>query len=730
MKFFIAILFLFFYQLTHAQLLSNAFKVVHGIDTLPFPWTGGFDNPRFNNIDLNLDGKNDLVILDRKDQKILTFVHVGNPGEEKYRFAPEYISIFPKTIANWMLILDYNCDNQLDIFSGKLHSNLIVVYKNTFLQNGYLGFELAFDTLWADNMFNGFYPLTTNDIPAIADVDLDGDIDFLIQDALGSRVEFYRNEATVCGQFDLKLHSMCWGRFTEVSDEYASVQLNQPCFNEYKTMHQGGAYLAIQLNGDTLMDLILTDDGPKNAVALINGGSRRFAHITQKDTAFPNYNVPVNLHYFPALYSVDIDADGLKDLVAAVNGINFPSPSAPTYVLNWGEAAHYYKNTGTQNFPNFQLQKKDLFFDQTIDGGSFANPILFDEDRDGDLDLLILIEQKTIWTGIQYAPRKEWRFYQNITNNFQPIFKLVTSNYKGFNNLILLDNLQVPYATTADIDNDGDQDLFIGHYDGKIVFMENISTSGSANFQLASVDYLGFNLNGKGCFPHFADIDNDNDLDLIIGRENGKLTFVENIGTANFAIWANPVSNWGGVDVTDSFNPFVANAKPFWFDYNQNGVNDLLVGNLQGEIHIYEPNSTANFTHKGILFNEKISEAVSPFFVKFHSSDSVSLFVGSTKGGVYLFRIPQGFTTHQKNSLYKAFDCKIYPNPTSEILNIQTHLNGFQYEIYNLDGKTLLKQYSQNSLVSLSIKDWANGVYFIKVFHDIGFQFFRFVKMD
>ncbi|GIW57625.1 MAG: hypothetical protein KatS3mg083_570 [Candidatus Dojkabacteria bacterium] len=591
LKFFLLLNILIF-QFTYSQSLSNAFKVIHGIDTLAFPWTGGFDNPRFNNLDLNQDGKQDLVIFDRKDQKLLTFIHIGNPGEVKYRLAPEYIPIFPKDINNWMLILDYNCDNQPDIFTRQANPPSIVVYKNTTLQNGYLSFESTPQELWSKNVGQtSGYPLPSGDIPAIADIDLDGDIDLLVQDGLGARLEFHRNVANICGDWDLELHSMCWGHFVEVSDVYAGASLNQPCFGEYKTLHAGGAYLALQLNGDTLIDLILTDDGPNNAVALINGGSRRFAHITQKDTFFPSYNTPIHLHYFPALYHVDIDADGIKDLVAAVNGIDFPSPSNPTYVINWGEAAHFYKNTGTSNYPHFQLQKKDILFDQTIDGGSHSVPLLWDEDKDNDLDLLILIQQKTIWTGSTYAQRKEWRFYENITDNFNPVFKLVTSNYKGFNNLTFLDNLKVPYPALADIDNDGDQDLFVGHYDGKIVFMENIATTGSANFQLASTDYLGMPLTGKGCFPHFADVDNDNDLDLIIGRENGKITFVENIGTPSSPTWANPIDQWKGIDVSDFFNPFVAYAKPFWFDYNQDGNPELLVGNFQGEIHIYEPSS-------------------------------------------------------------------------------------------------------------------------------------------
>lgn len=720
-----------FASIIYSQYLSNAFPVIHGTDTLFFPWTGGWDNPRFNNIDLNFDGKMDLVVFDRKDQKLLTFVHVGNPGEVKYRFAPEYLSAFPKDICNWMLLVDYNCDNQPDLFTRQLNPQTITVFKNTTLQNGYLSFESTSQDLWTKNVgqTSGF-ELTSYDIPAIADIDFDGDIDFITQEVLGSRLELHRNVATNCGDFDLELHSMCWGHFVEVSSTYASALLNQTCAGEYKTMHAGGAYLALQLNGDTLMDLILTDDGPNNAVALINGGTRRIAHITQKDTAFPSYNTSIQLHYFPAVFHVDVDADGTKDLIVAVNGLDFPSPNNPTYVLNWGEAAHYYKNVGTQNNPIFQLQKKDLFFDQTIDGGSHAIPVIWDEDRDGDLDFLMLTQQKTIWTGFNYTQRKEWRFYKNIGSNSNPIFRLETSNYKGFNQLTLLDSLKLPFPALVDIDNDGDQDLFIGHYDAQILFLENISVSGSADFQLASVDYLGSPLNGKGCYPHFADIDNDNDWDLLIGRENGTITFVENIGTQSSALWANPINNWGNIDVTDFYNPFIANAIPFWFDYNQDNNPELLVGNLQGEIHIYEPQGLPNFVHKGVLFGDRISSAVYPFFTQFFPSDSVSIFVGNAKGGIYLYRIPQGFTTPQISSFKATWDCKLFPNPTSSFLNINTSLPFFYYEILDYQGKILIQQEIFQPQISVDLKGYPSGIYLIKVQANEEIRTFKIIKND
>jgi hypothetical protein len=107
----------------------------------------------------------------------------------------------------------------------------------------------------------------------------------------------------------------------------------------------------------------------------------------------------------------------------------------------------------------------------------------------------------------------------------------------------------------ADIDNDGDLDLVIGMLFGDLRCYMNI---GSRNKPIWSRnDTLFANVSvDQNSHPAFADLDNDGRLDLIIGEYNGNFTFYKN----NFAITSvkdKPVSALSGYRLYQNYpNPF------------------------------------------------------------------------------------------------------------------------------------------------------------------------------
>ncbi|MEO1715113.1 MAG: VCBS repeat-containing protein, partial [Bacteroidota bacterium] len=77
----------------------------------------------------------------------------------------------------------------------------------------------------------------------------------------------------------------------------------------------------------------------------------------------------------------------------------------------------------------------------------------------------------------------------------------------------------------ADIDNDGDLDLFFGGYYGSnfygnVTFMENTGTAQNPAFGPGISAPFGIDLEYSGN-PEFADLDNDGDLDVLIGTYFG-----------------------------------------------------------------------------------------------------------------------------------------------------------------------------------------------------------------
>jgi len=158
-----------------------------------FPWAGGLDYVQFSNIDLNYDGVQDLFVFDRTCNKILTFLQVGGVGEMNYVYAPQYEDAFPK-MQNWALLVDYNCDGKNDIFTYTIGGGK--VYKNVGNASIGLQFELVKANLRSSlygNATHSFMYISSIDIPAIVDIDGDGDLDILAFGVGGTSVEYHRN---------------------------------------------------------------------------------------------------------------------------------------------------------------------------------------------------------------------------------------------------------------------------------------------------------------------------------------------------------------------------------------------------------------------------------------------------------------------------------------------------------------------------------------------------------
>jgi hypothetical protein len=84
----------------------------------------------------------------------------------------------------------------------------------------------------------------------------------------------------------------------------------------------------------------------------------------------------------------------------------------------------------------------------------------------------------------------------------------------------------------ADIDGDGDPDLFIATRDGSTLFFQNHGTARQPRFQVVTrVNPFGLQGAGELLSLAFGDLDRDGDLDALAANAAGELRYFENRGT-------------------------------------------------------------------------------------------------------------------------------------------------------------------------------------------------------
>lgn len=252
----------------------------------------------------------------------------------------------------------------------------------------------------------------------------------------------------------------------------------------------------------------------------------------------------------------DLDGDGDLDLFVGDYYNNFS----------------YFENTGTATAPGFAAPDTIFFGLDEFDAPPV--PVFADIDNDGDIDLLA---GQSDSTGGYIA------YYENIGTVNSPLFDQPVRNPWGITGTI-----DYSYPTLADLDNDGDLDLFIGEYYGNTVYFENSGTASAPAFAAAQTNPFGIAAVNRQAAPVFADLDGDSDFDLMAGEYLGNLVYFENTGTSTAPSFASEVRNPFGLV------PVIADSeriRPVFADLDADGDLDLLVGEYYGNC-VYFENAT------------------------------------------------------------------------------------------------------------------------------------------
>ncbi|MFN4122140.1 MAG: T9SS type A sorting domain-containing protein [Flavobacteriales bacterium] len=689
-------------------------------ETIQNPWTGGMNFCQFSEIDLDMDGKKDLFVFDRSGNKVMTFINHGETGEINYRHAPEYKSSFPEMMG-FALLRDYNCDGKEDIFTYGVAG--FKVFKNISTPETGLAFELVTDDLKSKygNFDVSIYVIPI-DVPALVDVDGDGDLDLLVFSILGQCVEYHRNmaleETGNCNELRFRLETGSWGNFVE-SFNTNEVFLNDSC-NSFGAndpgplRHAGSTLLAIDMDDDGDLDLMLGDIAYRTMLKLLNGGTPEQANIVQQVHNFPQGTNPVNIDIFPAGYYLDINNDGVKDLIVCPNS----ESGSENFRSIW-----LYRNNGQNSLPNFQYVQNDFLLNETIDLGEGAYPIFVDINRDGLLDMLV--GNFGYFASGGYVP--QIAYFQNIGTATEPVFELINRNFGSFS--AFAGSTVSFQPTCGDLDDDGDPDLIIGLSDGRLYYFENIAAPGQmANFTLSSPFYQNIDV-GTFAAPHLVDIDRDGLLDLLIGDRTGRISYYRNTGSAFQAAFTLVTNNWGNVDVSAE-GEFEGFAAPFIVQ--RAGKHHLYVGSRSGAVFYYGDVETGNPETFTLLQNDLFGRLdglrSKPAFSDINGDGLIDAMVGYFNGGLVYYegKVPIGITEVKGN-----LNLMVYPNPASDFLfyHIEPFLPETKITIHDLRGRKCYNaslHANQGQLSLDSIKQ--AGIYILSVENTKGKAYLRFVK--
>ena len=181
-----------FAQFSFEYSTSPVVKV--GSDTLELAWAGGLNYVQPSSIDFDFDGDLDLFVFDRSSDNIQLFEQFTVNGSKKYRYVYNGAQWFPADIRYRVTTVDYDQDGRLDLFTYGIGG--IKVYRNVGdAANGLqwiVAKNLLYSNYWGSSM--NLY-VSSSDIPAIVDVEGDGDIDILTFHIGGERLQYHQNQS-------------------------------------------------------------------------------------------------------------------------------------------------------------------------------------------------------------------------------------------------------------------------------------------------------------------------------------------------------------------------------------------------------------------------------------------------------------------------------------------------------------------------------------------------------
>lgn len=712
---------------------DNSVKVTQGTKEKKLAWCGGLNNPQYAMADLNKDGLRDLIIFQPSQADVKTFINHGTAGSPDYRYEPVYAENFP-FCSYYLILKDYNGDGIEDLFEAGLTG--FTVHRGYYNSGNQLCFSL-YKSLYYNNLRSSSLPINADmnpgDIPAIVDVDGDGDLDFLAYYGDGYYMNWYQNtqveDALPRDTIRIRLADKCWGKMEQ--SYLRTHNLGAFCDNSdllrktgtegrMKRTDAGNTPCLIDMDNDGDYDVL---DGHRafNYVVYLRNGKSDYGKSVDtmvfQDTAYSSLGDTIKIAQWAAVCHIDIDQDGKRDLMV--------SPNSPSGSENY-KCSQFYKNMGTDALPSFKFQSDTFLVDQMIDVGTGSYPFFYDYDRDGKPDLFIgnrgYFNAKT---GLSTA---RIMYLRNTSTPGNPSFDIITDDFLSLSYY----NYNSISIGIGDINNDGKDELLLGHLDGTIDYMNNTATDGTVppiwsgmpgKLRDAGGDIIETN---GAAVPLVYDISADGVPDLLIGDQSGFLYYYFNDSKTPGTTSLVYTNNQLGLVKSDPERLTSGQSTPYIGKMDNSGKDYLIMGSRSGRIYRWEGFEGGNvfsaYTRLDSAYSMILSEKSSytsylsaPSIADIDGDGKFEMVVGNVYGGVYFYK--QTKTVSVEDPQPKPVKLQIFPNPAQNELfiglNQTTGQNKTSIRITDMMGRIvrITGEQEMKGYVRIDIEGLSPGIY-------------------
>jgi len=360
----------------------------------------------------------------------------------------------------------------------------------------------------------------------------------------------------------------------------------------------------------------------------------------------------------PALAIADIDNNGFEDIF--IGGAS-------------GDAAALYMNSGTS------FQKKTLVEFEKDKAFEDNDAAFIDIDKDGDLDLYVA-------SGIHEKRDLDYeidRLYINTNGSF-----------KRSENKTLINPLNTSTIIAYDHNKDGDEDIFIGNLSnpgsfGATVNSAILNNDGKGNYTI----HLKFNFNGRVTDAVWADVNNDNQKDLLIASEwdtpkiyiNNKGNFtLQELPESLHGLWQSiaafdvdldgdqdiVLGNWGE---NNRFTKYIENPIYFYFgDFDKNGKKESIITYKVGEEY-YPLNTKDELASQMNVMRKKFVNHANFSLTPFNKIFNDSIIAKAKRSQIHTLSSGYLENNNGKFSDFVPFEASLQMGPITSFTKVTIH---------------------------------------------------------